>query len=110
MYLGVVLAYPLVHKTPLNLAEIVLLALNIAVNSIISYLLIEQAGLDSYHGLLTLLYCLLYLGMGRWIKLALPQEKTVKTLSLRLHLPSWQFPFSLVSNGSLWAGWWRVCS
>lgn len=80
MYLGVVLAYPLVHKTPLNLAEIVLLALNIAVNSIISYLLIEQAGLDSYHGLLTLLYCLLYLGMGRWIKLALPQEKTVKTL------------------------------
>lgn len=80
MYLGITLAYPMLHKTALKPGDIILLGLNIVVNSIISYLLIHQAGLDGCHGLLTLLYCLIYFGMGKWVQLVLPQEKTVKTL------------------------------
>ena len=80
MYLLIPLAGLLLRRSPLHLADLVLLGLNTAVNCLLVYLLFGKADLHSYRGLLSLLYCLAYTGMGYFIQVKSRTEEPVPAL------------------------------
>lgn len=80
MYLAITLAYPLKHKTPIKIPEVILLGLNTLANSLIVFLLFQKAGFGDYRGLMALMFCLIYLGMGRFIQKNIQNE--LRTLVL----------------------------
>lgn len=75
MYLGMTLSYPFKYQSKLSWWDFALLALNTAVSCGVLYDLFDEAGLDDYNGLLALIFCLVYIGLGRFVEKAMKQEK-----------------------------------
>lgn len=80
MYLTITLAYPFRHKVSLKALDMILLGLNTSCSCLIIYVLFEKAGLKDYRGLLALVICLVYLGLGQFAKSYLETEKGTRTL------------------------------
>jgi hypothetical protein len=75
MYLVVVLAYPFTHRLPLKIWDIALLSLNTLFSCLILYFLFDKANLNDYRGLLALVFCLVYIGLGQFMEKVMSQEK-----------------------------------
>ncbi|MDN4078891.1 DUF2339 domain-containing protein [Paenibacillus polymyxa] len=80
MYLGMTLWVPFRLKTKLSWLDFSLLALNTVVSCSVLYSLFGDAGLDDYKGLLALVFCLVYGGLGQWVRRYIPEEKQTKIL------------------------------
>lgn len=75
IYLGITMAYPLKNKVALKYADILLLAFNTFVSCTLLYFLFNQLGWDELRGLLALVFCALYFGLGKFMETSLPKEK-----------------------------------
>lgn len=80
MYLGMTLWVPFRLKAKLSWLDFSLLALNTVVSCSVLYALFGDAGLDDYKGLLALVFCLVYGGLGQWVSRHIPAEKQTKIL------------------------------
>lgn len=80
MYLGITLGYPFLHKAKLKVTDIVLLALNAMISCVLVYGLFNQAGWQDYRGLLALLFCAAFWGLGKLTERTARQEKLATIL------------------------------
>jgi len=80
MYVSITLGYAFKYKAKLFKLDVALLALNTVVSCGLLYYLLEEAALNDYRGLLALVFCLLYIGLGRFIEKVLGQEKETMVL------------------------------
>ncbi|MEK5399838.1 DUF2339 domain-containing protein [Paenibacillus sp. FSL K6-2859] len=104
MYLGITLWYPFKYRSKLSWWDFSLLGCNTFISCLTLYLLFLDAGLKAYNGALALLFCLLYLGLGRGIEKLMPQEKESMLLfyatSLTFGILMIPFQFG--------AAWWSI--
>ncbi|MFZ5987593.1 MAG: DUF2339 domain-containing protein [Bacillota bacterium] len=96
MYLTVSMAYPLMHKITLKALDIVLVGLNTFVSCVSVFSLFGLASKD-YDGIISIVFCLLYLGLGRLVSRYIKEETMAKGL---FYLTSYTFaviaiPFQL---------------
>ncbi|MEX2104650.1 MAG: DUF2339 domain-containing protein, partial [Bacilli bacterium] len=80
LYLAITLAYPFKHKISIKLPDVILLGLNTFFSSVLLYILFDEARLNDFNGLLALLLCLVYVGLGQFIEKVMGEEK--KTIIL----------------------------
>jgi hypothetical protein len=80
MYAAITLAYPFQYKMKLSIADVCLLALNTLMSCGVLYGLMVKAELQDYMGLLALIFCLFYIGLGRFIEKVMKQEKATMML------------------------------
>ncbi|WP_151734081.1 DUF2339 domain-containing protein [Paenibacillus tengchongensis] len=106
MYLGITLWYPFRFRTKLSWWDFALLACNTVTGCFILYVLLLDAGLEAYRGALALLFCLVYLGLGRLLEKRMPSEKESMLLfyATSLTFAVLMVPFQL---GTVWwsIGW-----
>lgn len=104
MYLGITLWYPFKYRSKLSWWDFSLLGCNTFISCLTLYVLFIDAGLDSYKGGLALLFCLLYLGLGRGLEKLMPQEKESKLL---FYATSLTFAILMIPF-QLGAAWWSI--
>lgn len=75
LYLCSVLIYPFRRKSGLGTVDVVLLALNTTVSTVIIYALFEKAGVTDFRGGLALLFTLIYIGLGYLVDRFISHEK-----------------------------------
>lgn len=75
IYLGITMAYPLKNKVALKYRDVLLLAFNTFVSCSLLYFLFNQLGWDDFRGLLALVFCGLYFGLGKFMETSLPKER-----------------------------------
>jgi uncharacterized membrane protein len=80
MYAAITLGYPFQYKLKLSPWDVALLALNTLTSCGLLYYLIGEAGLQDYRGLLALIFCLIYIGLGRFIEKVMKEEKSTMLL------------------------------
>jgi hypothetical protein len=104
MYVGITLGYPFKYRSKLSWWDFSLLGCNTFISCLTLYLLFLDAGLKDYNGALALVFCLLYLGLGRGIEKLMPQEKESMLLfyatSLTFGILMIPFQFG--------AAWWSI--
>ena len=104
MYLGITLWYPFKYRSKLSWWDFSLLGCNTFISCITLYVLFLDAGLESYKGGLALLFCLLYLGLGKGLEKLMPQEKESKLL---FYATSLTFAILMIPF-QLGAAWWSI--
>jgi hypothetical protein len=110
MYLGMTLGYPFKHLVKLSWWDFTLLALNTFISCSALYILFYEAGWEDYHGLLALVFCLVYFGLGRFLEKFMQQEKQttllfyVTALTFAVLMIPFQFGAEWVSIGWLIEG------
>ncbi|MFF2911657.1 DUF2339 domain-containing protein [Paenibacillus sp. NPDC057934] len=104
MYLGITLWYPFKYRSKLSWWDFALLGCNTLVSCITLYVLLLDAGLGDYKGALALLFCLMYLGLGRMLEKLMVQEKQSMLLfyATSLTFAVLMIPFQLG------AAWWSI--
>ncbi|MDF2651038.1 MAG: rane protein [Paenibacillus sp.] len=80
MYLGITLWYPIKYESKLSKWDVTLLALNTLTSCGTLYALFSKAGLMDFKGLLALIFCLVYIGLGRFIEKVMKEEKRTMLL------------------------------
>lgn len=80
LYLVAVLIYPMRNRISLNTADVVLLGLNTTISAGAIYGLFETAGINTCRGLLALLFTLIYICLGLFVKKRMENEKKTFTL------------------------------
>jgi len=68
-------------------SDIVLLALNTFISSVLLYWSFYASDLEDFTGLLALTFAIIYLALGRFIEKNMPKEKQVTTLFILQDLP-----------------------
>ncbi|MHA0856851.1 DUF2339 domain-containing protein [Paenibacillus sp. CMAA1364] len=110
MYLGITLGYPLKQLSKLSWWDFSLLALNTFISCSALYILFVAAEWDNYHGLLALVFCLVYFGLGRFMEKYMQQEKQTillfyaTSLTFAVLMIPFQFGAEWVSIGWLIEG------
>ncbi|UQZ34023.1 DUF2339 domain-containing protein [Paenibacillus sp. PK3_47] len=104
MYLGITLWYPFKFRSKLSWWDFSLLGCNTVISCVTLYILFLDAGLDDYKGALALAFCLMYLGLGRFVQKQMPQEKESRLL---FYCTSLTFAVLLVPF-QLGAAWWSI--
>lgn len=74
MYLGITLLYPMKYKIKLKVPDIVLLALNTVTSCAVVYTLFDTLNIESYRGVLALVFALVYIGLGIIVKRKMEME------------------------------------
>ncbi len=110
MYLAITLIYPLQTKTPVKAPAVILLGLNTLINCLILFSLFGKAGFTEYRGLMALIFCLVYLGLGRLVQKSINNEKGTlvlfyaTALTFAVLIVPFQFGISWLSMGWLVEG------
>ncbi|MDQ0089697.1 phosphopantetheine adenylyltransferase [Paenibacillus anaericanus] len=110
MYLGITLWYPFKYRSKLSWWDFSLLALNTMFSCGTLYALLADAGLSDFKGLLALIFCLIYMGLGRLALKYLEQEKETRllfygtSLTFALLMIPFQFGIQWVALGWLIEG------
>lgn len=110
MYLGITLWVPFRYKSKLNWLDFSLLALNTLISCNILYSLFDKAGWGQLRGLLALIFCLVYYGLGRFNRKYLEKEIETRllfygtSLTFSLLIIPFQFGVSYMSLGWLIEG------
>lgn len=104
MYLGITLWYPFKYRSKLSWWDFSLLGCNTLISCLTLYSLFLDAGLEDYKGALALLFCLMYLGLGRLLEKLMPQEKQSMLLfyATSLTFAVLMIPFQLGT------AWWSI--
>lgn len=107
MYLAAALAYPIKHRITLKAPGVVLLGLNTFISCLVLFSLFGKAGLNQYHGLMAVLFCLIYIGVGQIVRFKLPEENKAlilfyaTALTFAVLIIPFQFGVSWLSLGWL---------
>lgn len=110
LYLGITLAYPFKHKVKLTWWDFALLALNTSISCLMLYLLFGAQGWEDAHGVLALVFCLVYFGLARFVQRSMVQEKQttllfyVTSLTFAILIIPFQFGAKWLSMGWLIEG------
>jgi hypothetical protein len=110
MYLAITLAFPIRYQVGLRALDLILLGLNTFVGAVLIYILMNEAGYEGYHGLLTMGFCLAYWGLGRFTQRFLrSEEKTwalfyLTALTFAILIIPFQFEVHWLSLGWLIEG------
>lgn len=80
MYLVGTLYYPFANKLKLGIGHIIVLGLNTFISSGLLYWVLEGTVLRNAKGIVAIIFCVLYIGLERWVNKYLPEEKTAKLL------------------------------
>jgi uncharacterized membrane protein len=80
LYTAIILVGALNYKTKLNVIDMILLGLNTFISCIVTYMLLLDAGLKDYKGLLAAFFCLVYFSLGRLVNKKLGENRAVKLL------------------------------
>lgn len=104
MYLGITLWYPFKYRIKLSWWDFALLACNTLVSCVTIYTLLLDAGLGDYKGILALIFCLVYLGLGRLLEKRMNEEKQSMLL---FYATSLTFAILMVPF-QLGADWWSI--
>ena len=110
MYLVITLAYPLKYKIALKAPDLILLGLNTLANCLILYQLFDKAGFGHYQGLLALIFCISYLGLGWFTGRTMQVEKGTMilfyatALTFAILMVPFQFGVNWLSMGWLVEG------
>ncbi|MCX7842014.1 MAG: DUF2339 domain-containing protein, partial [Clostridia bacterium] len=101
MYLVVILAYPFRHKTGLKAVDSIFLGLNTAISCTIIFSLFEASKatvlgdlrLKDFKGLLAVMFCLIYFGLGQFVEKKMSSEKFARVL---FYLTSFTFAVLMI--------------
>lgn len=110
MYLMITLVYPVREKIKLKKVDIILLGLNTVINCSLIFELFKKAGYYDYEGSLALIYALIYLGLGQYMKKFLAKEKNIidlfylTSLTFTILMIPFQFDLKWLSLGWLIEG------
>ena len=110
MYLGITLGYAFKHLSKLSWWDFTLLALNTFISCSALYILFTAAGWEDFHGVLALVFCLVYFGLGRFLEKFMQQEKQsmllfyATSLTFAVLMIPFQFGAEWVSIGWLIEG------
>ncbi|GGH31842.1 DUF2339 domain-containing protein [Paenibacillus segetis] len=110
MYLGITLWYPFKYRSKLSWWDFSLLALNTIISCGTLYTLLADAKLNDFKGLLALIFCLVYMALGRLAFKYLEQEKEARllfygtSLTFALLMIPFQFGIQWVALGWLIEG------
>ncbi|MNO74283.1 hypothetical protein D3C76_652770 [compost metagenome] len=110
MYLGITLGYPIKYQSKLSWWDFALLASNTFISCLTLYLLFRVEGLEEFNGLLALIFCLVYIGLGRFLEKFMQQEKQTTllfyatSLTFAVLMIPFQFGVEWVSMGWLIEG------
>lgn len=80
MYLGITLGYSFKYKMKLSWWDFTLLALNTFISCVMMYVLFGEPHLENFQGLLALVFCLVYIGLGKFVEKFMQQEKQTTLL------------------------------
>jgi hypothetical protein len=75
IYLGITLGFSFKYKVSLRKLDVALLAVNTLVSCSLLYYLFEALHLDDLRGMLALIFCVVYIGLGKYIEKIMKQEK-----------------------------------
>ncbi len=110
MYLGMTLGYPFKYQSKLSWWDFTLLALNTFISCVTLYTLFDLAQLEDFQGLLALVFCLVYIGLGRFLEKFMHQERQTTllfyatSLTFAILMIPFQFGTEWVSIGWLAEG------
>lgn len=110
LYLGITLAYPFKHRMKLTWWDFALLAMNTTISCLMLYVLFDVADWNDAQGLLALIFCLVYLGLARFVQRNMAQEKQtillfyVTSLTFAILIIPFQFGAKWLSMGWLIEG------
>ncbi len=79
IYLAVALYRNLKERTPMNVADIILVSLNTLINCSMVYHLFNQAGYEEYNGILALFYAGIYFGLALLTKKHFGSKQMINT-------------------------------
>lgn len=109
MYLGITLAYPLIYKKALKIPDLILLGLNTFASSVIFYYLFDELKWNDFYGVLALVICLVYAGLGYFTNRVMKAEKgsVIIFYLTALTFAVLMIPFQLAQYGENWfmLGW-----
>ncbi|XOI99196.1 DUF2339 domain-containing protein [Paenibacillus polymyxa] len=110
LYLGITLAYPFKHRMKLTWWDFALLAMNTSISCLMLYVLFDVADWNDAQGLLALIFCVVYLGLARFVQRHMAQEKQtillfyVTSLTFAILIIPFQFGAKWLSMGWLIEG------
>ncbi|MEO2256226.1 DUF2339 domain-containing protein [Paenibacillus amylolyticus] len=110
LYLGITLAYPFKHRMKLTWWDFALLAMNTTISCLMLYVLFDVADWNDAQGLLALIFCLVYLGLARFVQRNMAQEKQtillfyITSLTFAILIIPFQFGAKWLSMGWLIEG------
>ncbi|HCL56174.1 MAG TPA: DUF2339 domain-containing protein [Spirochaetia bacterium] len=110
MYLSVILAYPLRNKISLKNSDLILLAFNTSASAVVVYLLFDKMQLNFLQGYLALVFCLVYFGLGHFMKKVMGHESKsillfyLTSLTFAVLMVPFQFGAAWLSTGWLVEG------
>lgn len=81
IYKATILVNPMIHKTRVLKADIIMFSVNTISSSLILFLLFEKANLENLEGLLSLVLCVIYYLTGRLINQRIPEDRALSLLS-----------------------------
>ncbi|MTH54699.1 DUF2339 domain-containing protein [Bacillus mangrovi] len=74
LYLGVTIGFSFRRKVPLHVTDVLLLGFNTFISSAVTYALFYELDWNHLRGLLAILFCLVYFGLGRFAEKRMPKE------------------------------------
>ncbi|MCD7035414.1 DUF2339 domain-containing protein [Metabacillus sp. GX 13764] len=80
LYLGLTVSYPFVHKAVLHIGDTILLALNTVISCSVMYWLFSELDWNHLRGILAIVFCLVYFGLGRFAEKSISNEKQTRLL------------------------------
>ncbi|MDG5789767.1 DUF2339 domain-containing protein, partial [Evansella sp. AB-P1] len=80
IYLAITIVFSFKHKVSMKTVDVVLLGINTFISCTILYYLFNALGWNDLRGLLALIFCVLYIGLGMFIEQIIPKEKQTKVL------------------------------
>ncbi|OAB47265.1 DUF2339 domain-containing protein [Paenibacillus antarcticus] len=110
LYLGMTLGYPFKYKSKLSWWDFTLLALNTFTSCVTLYVLFHVSQLEDFQGLLALVFCLVYIRLGRFLEKFMHQERQTTllfyatSLTFAILMIPFQFGAAWVSIGWLAEG------
>ncbi|AZB41032.1 DUF2339 domain-containing protein [Bacillus sp. FJAT-42376] len=107
LYLSITLSFPFKHSKALKIPDVILLGLNTFISCTVIYDLFDELEWNSFRGLLAVIFCLVYFGLGRFAEKKLSGEHQTKllfyatSLTFAILVIPFQFGIAWVSIGWL---------
>ncbi|WP_338779057.1 DUF2339 domain-containing protein [Metabacillus sp. FJAT-52054] len=107
LYLGVTLSFPFKHKLSLKILDVILLGFNTFISCVVIYDLFSELDWNQFRGLLAVIFCLVYFGLGRFAEKKLVKETQTMllfygtSLTFAILVIPFQFGLEWVSIGWL---------
>lgn len=80
LYLFLTIGFSFTYKVSMKWSDVTLLAFNTSISSAVMYHLFNVLAWQDFRGLLAVVFCVLYFGLGKFVESKMDQEKQTKVL------------------------------